>query len=61
MIVTWDSLPNRSYRLQYKENLSVNTWTDLAGDILAVSGTASKTAMTVGGASQRFYRVMLLP
>jgi len=33
----------------------------LAGDIPATGGTASKTDTTLGNATQRFYRVLLLP
>ncbi|MCI0540300.1 MAG: hypothetical protein L0Z50_34285, partial [Verrucomicrobiales bacterium] len=58
--LTWDAIPNRTYRVQYKENLSANTWTDLAGDI-STTGNAAKTDSTLGNASQRFYRVVLLP
>ena len=61
MNLTWDALPNRSYRVQYKEIVSVNNWTELDGDISTTTGTASKADTTVGKASQRFYRVVLLP
>jgi uncharacterized delta-60 repeat protein len=57
----WDAIPNRTYRVQYDGRLPATNWTDLPGDISATSATASKTDRTVGGASQRFYRVMLLP
>jgi uncharacterized delta-60 repeat protein len=59
--LTWDALPNRSYRVQHKETLAGNTWTDLVGDISTTTGTASKTDATLGNASRRFYRVLLLP
>ena len=57
----WDALPNRTYRLQYKAELSADTWTDLAGDVFATGTSAGRTDMTLGNASQRFYRVRLLP
>jgi uncharacterized delta-60 repeat protein len=60
--LTWDALPNRMYRLQYKDSISTNTWTDLAGDVSgSVTGTARKTDTTESNATQRFYRVLLLP
>ncbi len=60
--LTWDALPNRIYRVQYKDGVSALSWTDLAGDISGSSaGVASKTDTTAGSASQRFYRVVLLP
>lgn len=57
-IITWSSIPGRTYRLQYKDDLSASTWTD-AGDIPATNTTAS-TSDNSGG-SQRFYRIALLP
>jgi len=57
----WYAISNRTYRVQYSGDLSANNWTDLDGDISATGATASKTDMTLGDASQRFYRVVLLP
>src|SRR5262249_42721894 len=56
----WSAISNRTYRVQFNENLSENKWTDLAGDVSAEGATASKTD-TVPGAQLRFYRVILLP
>ena len=57
----WYAISNRTYRVQYRGNLSADNWTDLAGDVSAQGATASKTDTTLGDASQRFYRVVLLP
>ncbi len=59
--LVWEAIPNRTYRLQFEPKLSANNWTDLAEDVSATAGTASKTDTTLGEASQRFYRVVLLP
>jgi hypothetical protein len=60
--LTWDAIPERTYRAQYKESLSSPTWTDLAGDVLGPSsGIAVATDTNATNASQRFYRVVLLP
>jgi uncharacterized delta-60 repeat protein len=62
--LTWSAIPNRTYRVQYKEQLSAGTWTDLAGDVAATVATASKTDTTLearAGGTQRFYQVVLLP
>jgi len=57
----WDTLPNRTYRVQYKEDLAA-PWTDLAGNVSgSATGTASKTDTTMGNVSRRLYRVQLLP
>lgn len=59
--LTWYAISNRTYRVQRITSLATTDWTDLAGDILATGATASKTDSTLGSASQRFYRVLLLP
>jgi len=57
----WDAIPYRSYRVQYKQDLSANIWMDLAGDVPFAGGTATKTDTTLGVSLQRYYRVVLLP
>ena len=60
--LTWSALVlNRTYRVQYKPELSANDWTDLPGDVFATTGTVSKTDTSLSAATQRFYRVILLP
>jgi hypothetical protein len=59
--LSWYSISNRVYRVRYKGSLSANNWKDLAGDISASSAIASKTDTTLGDASQRFYRLLLVP
>jgi uncharacterized delta-60 repeat protein len=55
----WDAIPNRKYRVQFKDTTSATNWTDLSGDISTSNGSASKTDSTSAG--QRFYRLVLLP
>jgi uncharacterized delta-60 repeat protein len=59
--LVWESLPNRIYRVQYKDDLGAAAWTDLAGNVTAVNVTATKTDNTFRNANQRVYRVVLLP
>jgi hypothetical protein len=59
LTLTWNSIPGRTYYLEYKDNLSDLTWTSLPTDIVANSSTASSTVPVAGG--QRFFRVSLLP
>ncbi len=59
-IVTWDSVPGRSYKLQYKDDITDSTWTDAPPDITATGGKAA-AALSQSGIDRRYYRVMLLP
>ena len=57
--VTWNSQTGRTYRLQYKDSLTVSNWSQSPGDITAMTSATNKTDI-VGLATQRFYRVQLL-
>ncbi|MDE3068643.1 MAG: hypothetical protein KGJ60_13995 [Verrucomicrobiota bacterium] len=56
--LTWNSVSNWTYQVQYKTNLSDANWTDLPGDVLATNEVSSKTEPAIS--SQRFYRLVLL-
>ena len=58
--VTWTSVAGNYYRLQYKDDLTSATWTDVTPDVQATGQTTS-TTNGLGVATQRFYRVMLVP
>ena len=57
--LTWASVPGRTYRVQFKADLTESNWTDLSGDVTANGSTASKTDSTIGNAPRRFYRVQV--
>ncbi len=59
VVITWTSLSNRVYRVQYKASLSSGSWLNLAPNVTANGATASFTDQP-GAAPQRFYRVVLL-
>jgi uncharacterized delta-60 repeat protein len=60
--VSWDALPDRSYRLQYKNDPSERDWVDVAGDVTGTPlGTASKSDTPDRNRSSRYYRTVLLP
>jgi hypothetical protein len=59
-VITWSALNGRNYRLEYKSELSDPNWITLAPDVIATGPAASATDKTTA-ASQRFYRVVLLP
>jgi len=57
--ITWQAAPGKSYRIQFKDDLSDPVWNNLTGDIVAHGLTANRIDTTLGG-QQRFYRVQLL-
>jgi hypothetical protein len=57
--LSWPSISNRVYRVQFKTNLLATNWSNLAGDVTATGPNASKTDPATNGV--RFYRVVLLP
>jgi uncharacterized repeat protein (TIGR03803 family) len=56
--LTWNSVSNWTYRVQYETNLTDVNWTDLPGDVLATNSISSAT--DIESVSQRFYRLVLL-
>lgn len=58
--LTWDTIPGRSYRLQFKDDLDQETWDDLGGDVTATAATASRTDEN-GFTGPRYYRILALP
>ena len=59
IVITWTSVSNNLYRVQYKANLATTNWVDLAPDVTATGSTASYTDHPVS-AAQRYYRILLL-
>jgi hypothetical protein len=54
------SIPGRTYRVEYKDQLDAPTWTTWGADITA-TGPQIVVTDTFATAAQRFYRVMLVP
>jgi hypothetical protein len=59
VVITWTSISNSVYRVQYKANLASANWINLAPDVTATASTASFTDY-LSGTPQRYYRVVLL-
>jgi hypothetical protein len=57
--LTWTSVSNSTYRVQFKTNLWESNWQDLSPDIAASGPTTSLTDPV--SASQRLYRIVQLP
>jgi hypothetical protein len=58
--VTWSSVSNGIYRLQYVGDLGNTNWMDVSPDVQA-SGPAATATNTTGSAVQQFYRIMVVP
>jgi hypothetical protein len=54
--ITWESVSNRTYRLQYKNEITDPVWIELPEDVVATGPSCAITNAT-GGATHRFYRV----
>ncbi len=58
--LVWTSVSGSVYRVQYTPDLGSDGWSNVVPDVPATNSTAT-TVDDPAGASQRFYRVMLLP
>ncbi|HKS37081.1 MAG TPA: putative Ig domain-containing protein, partial [Verrucomicrobiae bacterium] len=58
--LSWGAVAGKTYRVQFKNDLSEANWNDVPGDVTASGSTASKVDATLGGSAQRFYRIVLL-
>jgi len=59
LLLSWNAVSNTAYRIQFKLDLNATNWTDLAGDVVAVGITASKSDILA--TSNRYYRIRVLP
>ena len=58
--LTWTSFTSGVYRVEYKPSLAVTNWTTLVPKVTATCNTVDLID-TAGGATERYYRVVLLP
>ena len=59
LLLTWSSVAEQTYQLQYTTNLLLPAWFDLGSVTIATNGTMSASDAISG--PQRFYRVVVLP
>jgi len=57
----WTGNPDRTYRVEFKDDLSAADWTVLNGTISWNGSTASMTDAGAGSSAHRYYRVLRLP
>jgi hypothetical protein len=57
--LVWQSVPGKTYRVQYTEDLATGLWNNLASDLVG-DGTLLGIIDPIGASSQRFYRITVL-
>ena len=57
--LTWLSISNNTYRVEFNSSLSGTTWSNLPGDVIATGPTAFKTNTVAD--TTRLYRLIALP
>jgi hypothetical protein len=57
--INWTASPGRSYRVQFKNELSEPSWQDLPSLVTIVGSRVSFTDFTAVNRSQRFYRLVI--
>jgi hypothetical protein len=57
--ITWQAIPEKTYRVQSTASLASGAWTTVGSDVLAAGVTGTITDDT-SGTDRRFYRVMQL-
>ena len=60
MALSWSTIPGKSYRVQFKSDLSETEWSNATGDIVA-TGTSMQQHIPIASSGQRYYRIMQLP
>jgi hypothetical protein len=58
--LTWSTVSGLVYQVQYTASLTPTNWSNLGGTMTAAGSTLS-ASNAIGTATQRFYRVLLLP
>jgi hypothetical protein len=59
-VITWDSMANQIYRLQYCDSLVSTNWQNVTPDVTA-TGPSTTTTNAIGSSLWRFFRVLLVP
>ncbi len=58
VVLTWTAIEGKTYRVEYKDNVTDSGWSNLPPDVTASAATASKEDSMA--APQRFYRILSL-
>ncbi|MBA4146499.1 MAG: immunoglobulin domain-containing protein [Verrucomicrobia bacterium] len=60
VILNWSAIPDKIYRVQFKNSMSDAVWQTLGSDVVASGSTASTSDDTAGSVPQRFYRILVV-
>jgi uncharacterized repeat protein (TIGR03803 family) len=60
LVLTWSSIPGKTYQLQYSTNIITRGWSNLNSTVTATNDSVT-TSDSIGAAPRRFYRVQMLP
>ena len=55
----WTTIPNRTYRVEYTDDLSAANWQPLGSDIPAI-GSGLSVSVSVSASPQRFFRIVVV-
>src|SRR5439155_1388997 len=58
VVITWNAVTGKTYRVQYIAKVDDSNWLDLSGDTTATGPSAVKVDSTLNGVQQRFYHVL---
>jgi hypothetical protein len=56
VILTWPTVAGRNYLVQFKDSLSIPTWSD-AGIAVTATGSTMSFTNSLSSSTARFYRV----
>lgn len=59
--LNWSAISGTHYRVQYKSGFDETSWTDLPGEVIASSESATKVDSIGSAPQQRFYRIFVVP
>ncbi|HYV27843.1 MAG TPA: hypothetical protein VFA77_09940, partial [Candidatus Eisenbacteria bacterium] len=60
VMVLWNAVPGRTYRVEFKNRIEDPNWTELPGEVIPTSTTGAKLDSSTQTAEKRFYRVVSL-
>lgn len=60
LLLSWNTVPGRTYQIEFKRHLNQSTWQPLS-ELLTASGPSTTFADNLGSDLTRFYRIKVVP